>query len=84
MRVFYSLFLARLGTRSIDFWPESHWYHRPGQHRGHRQHPDDGQIQAEIETIERERDQIPPAANLQARQMNESIQSLLCIEHNPE
>lgn len=45
--------------------------------------PECNPIQAEIAAIEKARDQILAAANLQAQLMNERIQSLLCIEHSP-
>ena len=44
--------------------------------------PECNPIQAEIEAIEKARDQMLAAANLQAQLMNERIQSLLCLEHS--
>lgn len=43
--------------------------------------PECNPVQAEIEAIEKARDQILADAQLQATQLNERIQRLLCIEH---
>lgn len=43
--------------------------------------PDRNPVQAEIEAIQKARDNILASAQLQATQLNERIQRLLCIEH---
>ncbi|WP_405118781.1 hypothetical protein [Pseudomonas leptonychotis] len=43
--------------------------------------PECNPVQAEIEAIEKSRDQILADAQLQANQLNARIQQLLCIEH---
>lgn len=43
--------------------------------------PECNPVQAEIAAIEKARDQILADAQLQANQLNERIQRLLCIEH---
>ncbi|MGQ7956473.1 hypothetical protein ACUTAF_01920 [Pseudomonas sp. SP16.1] len=43
--------------------------------------PECNPVQAEIAAIEKARDQILADAQLQATQLNERIQRLLCIEH---
>lgn len=43
--------------------------------------PECNPVQAEIEAIEQARDKILADAQLQATQLNERIQRLLCIEH---
>lgn len=43
--------------------------------------PECNPVQAEIEAIEKARDKILADAQLQATQLNERIQRLLCIEH---